>query len=94
MESFFDFLWTGLDDGVLDGEGSGAGKNGHGSNGPPHRSKFPVNDDELNLDSVEGIEPFRLLFETLKLNLFLATIDDLIRLLREEVGDLHLQSPF
>lgn len=38
----------------------------HGRNGPPQRFTFPANDAAGNLDKEEGIEPFRLLTETLK----------------------------
>ena len=49
------------------GDGAGAGKNGvHGRNGLPQRFRFPANEDEGNLASVLGIEPFSWLLETLK----------------------------
>lgn len=68
VESLLDFLWTGATGGGgNDGDGAGDGKNGlHDGNGRPHRSKFPVNADWGNFDRVAGIEPLRLLFETLK----------------------------
>lgn len=65
VESFLDFLRTGL--GGTDGDGAGDGKNGlHGGNGPPQRSRFPANEEAGNFDSVFGIEPLSLLLDTLK----------------------------
>lgn len=66
VESFFDFLWTGFPAG-LPGDGDGDPKNGEQRvKGPPHRLRFPAKADSGNFDRLRGIEPFRLLFETLK----------------------------
>lgn len=66
LESFLD-LRAGLAGVSDDGDGSGAGKNGEqGGNGPPQRSRFPLNADEGNLLRVAGIEPLRRLLDTLK----------------------------
>lgn len=51
----------------LEGDGAGVGKKGlHGFNGPPHKSIFPAKALAGNFANVSGIEPLRLLFETLK----------------------------
>lgn len=66
VESFDFFLdkFEGVSD---DGEGDGETKKGlQGFKGPPQRSMFPANDAAGNLDNDDGIEPFRLLSETLK----------------------------
>jgi hypothetical protein len=64
----FDFLLDKRLEGLInDGDGEGDTKNDlQGFNGPPQRSTFPVNDSAENLDNEDGIEPFRLLLETLK----------------------------
>lgn len=67
VDSFLDFLWTGGAGGFSDGDGAGDGKNGlHGGKGPPQRSRFPLKEDAGNFDKVSGIDPLRLLFDTLK----------------------------
>ena len=68
MESFLDFLCDGGSAGeVSDGDGAGDGKNGlQDGNGLPQSCKFPEKEDAGNLARTGGIEPFRLLLETLK----------------------------
>lgn len=70
MESFFAFFSRGIRGGfrVDVGEGAGEGKNGlHDGNGPPQRAKFPAKDEAENFARVAGMDPLRLLFDTLKL---------------------------
>ncbi|PQQ20223.1 hypothetical protein Pyn_15869 [Prunus yedoensis var. nudiflora] len=59
VDSFLDFLWTGITGGVA-GDGAGAGKNGlHGGSGLPQRFKFLVNAESGKLDRDAGIEPLK-----------------------------------
>ncbi|GLT73003.1 hypothetical protein SLA2020_448930 [Shorea laevis] len=49
VESFLDFLWTGISLGFSDGDGAGDGKNGlHDASGFPQRCSFPANADAGN----------------------------------------------
>lgn len=65
FESFLDFFFTGFGS-IEVGDGAREGKNGlQGGKGPPQRFMFPVNAVAGNFDRDAGIEPLRLLFETL-----------------------------
>lgn len=67
VESFLDFLRELVEGMGSDGDGAGEGKNGlQGGSGPPQSPRFPANEDSGYLDKVLGIEPLRLLLETLK----------------------------
>lgn len=67
VDSFLDFLRVGVGGLGSNGDGAGEGKNGlQGRSGPPQSPRFPVNEDAGNLRNVSGIEPLRLLLETLK----------------------------
>lgn len=66
VERFLDFLPDVEGEMGSEGDGAGEGKNGlQGGSGPPQRPRFPANEDAGYLDSVSGMEPFKLLLATL-----------------------------